>query len=284
MILSKAYSAWAAQPQNTALAAKSRRVFGDVIIGSYGSRDVREFTKDFTAEIFRQSTVARQYKIQSGSVLVHVLKYAAGLGECPRPDFDYTIASASPNSNQAEVDQEHPLPQAKPADVRPVKAKSVKAKKSHGGGRPVRPMVALDINTLAVVAEFPSISEAGRQMSDSPGANKAVYNAHRSRHTAYGYYWCTKGEEASFKPSEFAGTPKKKVEIKKNIDKSPEKAQSRRQTVVGEPVRGGEHQMPETPVSAPTTLSSLSSFSDAELRDELKRRGYEGVLVKRMEV
>ena len=111
MTLLQAFTEWAAIPTNTALAASSRSAVNAVLMKTYGSCDVCQFTAYYTRLIFKKCNEPPNFKTKAASILVYVLEYAASREKCMRPEFDFTIASADKDpSVSGEVGQEHPSP------------------------------------------------------------------------------------------------------------------------------------------------------------------------------
>lgn len=98
MTLKQAFTEWAAIPENTAMAARNRSAVDGILLKDLGQRDVRELTafvvRKHMASIADSCDEIKKRKVRSASILVHVLKYAAGKNVCVMPDFDYSIASA----------------------------------------------------------------------------------------------------------------------------------------------------------------------------------------------
>lgn len=98
MTLKDAYTEWAAIPENTAMAARNRSAVDGILLKDLGQMDVRELTafvvRKHMASIAESCDEIKKRKVRSASILVQVLKYAAGKSMCVMPDFDYSIASA----------------------------------------------------------------------------------------------------------------------------------------------------------------------------------------------
>ena len=85
MTFKQAFTEWAAIPQNTALAARHRTATNLVLIKNHGDDDVRQFTAFYTRKLMQDCKLAQPMKTQAASILVHVLKYAAGKNACVMP-------------------------------------------------------------------------------------------------------------------------------------------------------------------------------------------------------
>lgn len=94
MTLKQAFTEWAAIPENTALAARSRSAVNLVLLKKHGDNDVRRFTEFAVRVLMQECKEPKSMKTQAASILVHVLNYAAKKGVCQKPEFDYNIASA----------------------------------------------------------------------------------------------------------------------------------------------------------------------------------------------
>lgn len=98
MTLKQAFTEWAAIPGNTAMAARNRSAVDGILLKDLGQMDVRELTafvvRKHMASIADSCDEIKKRKVRSASILVQVLKYAAGKNVCVMPDFDYSIASA----------------------------------------------------------------------------------------------------------------------------------------------------------------------------------------------
>ena len=260
MTLKQAFTEWAAIPQNTALAARHRTATNSVLMKKYGDDDVRQFTAFYTRKLMQDCELPQPMKTQAASILVHVLKYAAGKNACVMPDFDFSIAGERPTKD---------IPSSDGAKVPEPPSKG----KRHGGGRPKVPIVQVDPKTGKIVARYEGKIEAAL----SVGANRSsVATAIVKGHLCKGYYWFPADTKKSRIKMFIAGKLINSVR-KKNSTKqdSPGKLLDKSVTERGSA-------MPQATSEAPTTRTPLSSFSDQELKGELMRRGWTGTLYKHL--
>lgn len=276
MTLRQAYTQWALIPENTVMAAKYRTAINSILITNYGDRDVRELTAFQVRRIMKECPGNRIQKVRAVSALIGILKYASEKNVCVRPDFDISIVTDErnvetphPNEEPCTVISERPKP-GKTIKTNP-KQPSVTNRKTRkrGAGKPVCPVCQLDVKTLEVVGYYDSQSDAGTALGVSP---KNISSAMLRKGQAFGFYWCKAGEASSFVP----GTRKKKVTTEKRREKT--KNSRWKNKVEGEIQEVIPQQEPLS-----STASALSGFSDAELRDELSRRGWYGTLYMRLD-
>ena len=304
MTLKQAFTFWAAMPANTALAATCRQAFKSVVLDGNGKRDVQEFTAFAVQSLLQKSSEPQALKTKATSILVHVLKYAAGQGACVMPDFDYTIAGTGDtktNSNHSpkvlgqdpvkgvgrevsgEQSPEPPVGRDEFGRFKTGLTPWNAGKKIGyiGGGRKVVPVCQLHPDSLKVVARYDSIATAKLETG--------TFNIRRAlddHKMSGGFYWCRQGEEDSFKPGYKTSPHTEKWSRKK---KNPGKDTSTSAFSLGSPSEGkrspeesgGTH--PQSWNADPATRTALSVFSDAELRSELERRGWYGTLYQRLE-
>lgn len=275
MTLKQAFTEWAAIPQNTALAARHRTATNLVLMKKYGDDDVRQFTAFYTRKLMQDCEVSQPMKTQAASILVHVLKYAAGKNACVKPDFDFSIAGERPNTDttapaaQPEAASDVPGGEAPKAQAPEPPSKGRK----HGGGRPRVPVVQVDPKTGKIVARYEGNIEAAL----SVGANRSsVATAIVKGHLCKGYYWFPADTKKSRIKMFIAGKLINSVR-KKNSTKqdSPGKLLDKSVTERGSA-------MPQATSEAPITRTPLSSFSDEELKGELISRGWTGTLYKHL--
>ena len=278
MTFKQAFTEWAAIPQNTALAARHRTATNLVLIKNHGDEDVRQFTAFYTRKLMQDCKLTQPMKTQAASILVHVLKYAAGKNACVMPDFDFSIAGERPTKDpttptaQPEAASDVPGGEAPKAQAPEPPSKGRK----HGGGRPRVPVVQVDPTNGKIVAKFGGMVEAAMSI----GANRpAVANAIRKRQKCKGYYWFP----ADTKKSEI------KLFIAGKLAKKGRKEKTAKQDklIPGSEALGSQENergsaMPQSCNEALTTRASLSSFSDEELKSELISRGWTGTLYKHL--
>lgn len=306
MNLRQAYTQWAAMPKNTALAAKNRNAVDAVLLKKYGDNDVREFTSFFVGKLMKECKELQPLKTKAASILTHVLTYCSVKGECVRPDFDYNIASpetpttekaaqGSENAPGRESDDYSPEPPSERNESGQF-TKGMKPWNSghvgyFGGGRPAISVSQIHPETLEVVAHFESVASAGRETGI-----KNIKRAVDDHKMSGGYYWCRQGEEECFKPGYKFGPQTRKWSRKKSFKKQDTKKALPKPTL-SETQRSkalrGQSNDKLTPEREDVTLSKkgmvhgqrvhLSSFSDEELKEELRSRGWRGSLYQRMD-
>ena len=278
MTFKQAFTEWAAIPQNTALAARHRTATNLVLIKNHGDDDVRQFTAFYTRKLMQDCKLNQPMKTQAASILVHVLKYAAGKNACVKPDFDFSIAGERPTkdtitpSAQPEAASDVPGGEAPKAQAPEPPSKGRK----HGGGRPRVPVLQVDPTNGKIVAKFGGMVEAAMSI----GVNRpGVANAIRKRQKCKGYYWFP----ADTKESEI------KLFIAGKLAKKGRKEKPAKQDklIPGSEALGSQENergsaMPQSCNEALTTRASLSSFSDEELKSELISRGWTGTLYKHL--
>lgn len=276
MTFKQAFTEWAAIPQNTALAARHRTATNLVLIKNHGDDDVRQFTAFYTRKLMQDCKLTQPMKTQAASILVHVLKYAAGKNACVMPDFDFSIAGERPNTEIPDPSGSTPKKNVsqqvfgQESSEESIAPEPPSKGKIHGGGRPRIPVVQVDPKTGKIVARYEGKIEAALAI----GANRAsVSNAIIKGHLCKGYYWFPADTKES-KIKMFVAGKLAKTERKKNLtiqDKS----------CPGNEAHGSQESekgraMPQA------TRTPLSSFSDQELKSELISRGWKGTLYKHL--
>ena len=279
MTFKQAFTEWAAIPQNTALAARHRTATNLVLIKNHGDDDVRQFTAFYTRKLMQDCKLTQPMKTQAASILVHVLKYAAGKNACVMPDFDFSIAGERPNTEIPDPSGSTPKKNVsqqvfgQESSEESIAPEPPSKGKRHGGGRPRVPVVQVDPKTGKIVARYEGKIEAAL----SVGANRSsVANAIVKGHLCKGYYWFPADTKKSRIKMFIAGKLINSVR-KKNSTKqdSPGKLLDKSVTERGSA-------MPQATSKAPTTRTLLSSFSDEELKNELISRGWTGTLYKHL--
>lgn len=282
MTFKQAFTEWAAIPQNTALAARHRTATNLVLIKNHGDDDVRQFTAFYTRKLMQDCKLTQPMKTQAASILVHVLKYAAGKNACVMPDFDFSIAGERPNTEIPDPSGSTPKKNVsqqvfgQESSEESIAPEPPSKGKRHGGGRPRVPVVQVDPETGKIVARYEGKIEAAL----SAGANRTgVANAIKKRRKCKGYYWFT----ADTKKSEI------KLFIAGKLAKKGRKEKPAKQDklipgteAVGSLEDEREIAMPQAASKAPTTRTPLSSYSDEELKGELISRGWKGTLYKHL--
>ena len=282
MTFKQAFTEWAAIPQNTALAARHRTATNLVLIKNHGDDDVRQFTAFYTRKLMQDCKLTQPMKTQAASILVHVLKYAAGKNACVKPDFDFSIAGERPNTEIPDPSGSTPKKNVsqqvfgQESSEESIAPEPPSKGRKHGGGRPRVPVVQVDPTNGKIVAKFGGMVEAAMSI----GVNRpGVANAIRKRQKCKGYYWFP----ADTKESEI------KLFIAGKLAKKGRKEKPAKQDklIPGSEALGSQENergsaMPQSCNEALTTRASLSSFSDEELKSELISRGWTGTLYKHL--
>ena len=191
MTFKQAFTEWAAIPQNTALAARHRTATNLVLIKNHGDDDVRQFTAFYTRKLMQDCKLTQPMKTQAASILVHVLKYAAGKNACVMPDFDFSIAGERPNTEIPDPSGSTPKKNVsqqvfgQESSEESIAPEPPSKGKRHGGGRPRVPVVQVDPKTGKIVARYEGKIEAAL----SAGANRTgVANAIKKRRKCTGSF------------------------------------------------------------------------------------------------
>lgn len=282
MTLKQAFTEWAAIPQNTALAARHRTATNSVLMKKYGDDDVRQFTAFYTRKLMQDCELPQPMKTQAASILVHVLKYAAGKNACVMPDFDFSIAGERPNTEIPDPSGSTPKKNVsqqmfgQESSEESITPEPPSKGKRHGGGRPRVPVVQVDPKTGKIVARYEGKIEAAL----SVGANRSsVATAIVKGHLCKGYYWFPADTKKSRIKMFIAGKLINSVR-KKNSTKQ-DKSCPGNEAVGSQEIERGSA-MPQTASEVSITRTPLSSFSEEELKEELCRRGWTGTLYKHL--
>lgn len=276
MTLKQAFTEWAAIPQNTALAARHRTATNLVLMKKYGDDDVRQFTAFYTRKLMQDCELSQPMKTQAASILVHVLKYAAGKNACVMPEFDFSIAGERQTEDTIEPSGSTPVKALVQEAPKAKAPESSSMGKRHGGGRPKVPVVKVDPQTGEVLSRFDGMVEA----SLSVGAIKSgVSNAIKKGRMCKGFYWFPADTKKTKIKLFIAGKVVKAVRKKTSTIQNKSCPGSE---AAGSQENKREGAMPQTTSEAPTTRTPLSSFSDEELKAELANRGWKGTLYKHL--
>lgn len=308
MTLKQAFTEWAEIPKNKTLAARSRGAMNAVLLKEFGDMDVSKFTASYVSRLMGLSAETPAYKTKSASVLVHVLTYAASMGACVKPDFDYTIGNTDGDdttettkcqtkSPTTVICVQHALGSQSPAlgdgdkprpevsweqSQEPPLKRTVKGK---NGGRPKIPVVQVDPSTGKIISRFGSMAEA----SLSIGSKRvAVANAIKRNHMLKGFLWFP--ADTSERRIRMAAAGRQALNDLKTKNKKqptnlhkllPQESESAAETI---PVKAQTERCSGDPGtdSQDWRGTALSSFSDDQLKDELIRRGWTGILYKRL--
>lgn len=281
MTLKEAFKGWSGNCPK--LAARYRSEFKHVFLSEHGKDDVRQFTEFYVRVLMEHNKSIPYVKTRAVACLLYVLKYAHEAGECMKPDFTAqqvlaTTQETTEETNSSSVVREEisASPSVEQAvgygqgDTAAKPAASPAAgphrKGTRGGRRKVTPVSAIDPMTMKVVETYESLLAAAAAVHGNTGS---ICKGVKQKKMRYGFYWCRPGDENDFQPEE------RKTYTRRNNTQ----VLGRRKPVLEE--RDGL--MHQTENDAPTTQTSLSDFSDVELRAELERRGWYGTLYQRLE-
>jgi len=258
MTLKQAFTMWACAPRNTALAAKSREAVQKVLMKKYNDIELDQITETFARRLFSKSSESKEMKVKAASILVYLLEWGGDHGHCQRPTFTYEIAASAP-----EVEPEPTIIKVKPEALakrqeelaareqpkeQPKDEVTMEEQSKPTRGRQPKPVAQLDAKTLQVVKVWPSRSEAEREL----GACNIDRAINRKR-LASGFFWCAPEDVDTFKPNPHAGVSSSTTTPKPKPSPVPKK-------------------------------SSLADFTDAEIVDEIKRRGWKGSITLTLNV
>jgi len=303
MTLKQAFTQWAAAPRNTVLAAKSRQAVQRVLMRQYGDLHLEVFTEAFCRRLFSECREIQELKVKAASVLVYVLQWGGDHGHCQRPKFTYEIATEEHRKCQSQTEQ----PADKPAEPKPASGQNrdkigpkpdscdgcnnvkgcinctdgseravitepkptsnetssettmeQQTTKKKTRSKAPRPVVQIDPATLEAVKEWPSMAEAADAVGSLPSN---IHRAVTQLRTAAGYYWCDP-ENAP----QFADT----MDRKKTITAT-------RRAIAATINKGRRKQVGDAKAEkakAEKQEQPLAAFTDRDLCDELRRRGW----------
>jgi len=245
MTLKQAFTMWACAPRNTALAAKSRDAVQRVLMKKYNDIDLEQFTEPFVRRIFTQSSETQEVRVKAASILVYVLQWGGDHGHCKRPTFTYEIGSAKEQEAAAAPEPEPtPEPTEQPKE-QPKEETTMEEHKKTRGKQPI-PVAQIDPETLALVKVWPSRCEAER----GTGACN-IDRAIAKKRMAGGFFWCMPDDAEGFKPNPLS-------------NRAPKSADTPR-----------PKPSPKPKVEVPVK-NDITQFSDQEIIEEMKRRGWKG--------
>ena len=261
MTLKQAFTMWACAPRNTVLAAKSRDAVQRVLMKKYNDMDLEVFTESFCRRIFSQSSETQEVKVKAASILVYLLQWGGDNGHCQRPTFTYEIASATPEPNeqpaQAAVPKhEEPLVKVKESALI---ARGIKKRK----GKEPRPVVQIDPETLKPIKTWNSLKDIQTELG-----LKNIGRAVDNKTKVGGFFWSNPDDADKFKPKTASRTRKPKTVCK------PARGNQTEEILKKEVIESVSHAEPAQQRERP----SLQQFTDKELADELKARGWKGEL------
>lgn len=247
--LKKAFEEWADDAQFKVLASKSRTITERIFLKKYGSRDINEFDATLVKKILSESKEGKDVKIKATAALVHTLEFCAEKGECKQPAYTYSIVTdvTDVKSDDSQAVAKKPTPEAKP-------------------------VIQLDADTLKPVKQWPSANSVKTELGIS-NVQRGIQN----RSICGGFYWCYPGDEKDFKPAvrKQTGRPSVKKETPKK------KAPKASRTSSKEKGEDAADPAPAVQRTSPAARKvTLDDFTDEQLYDELKARGWHGDIEK----
>jgi len=241
---------WAMAPRNTVLAAKSREAVQRVLMKKYNDIELEQFTESFARRIFSQSSESQEMKVKAASILVYLLEWGGDHGHCKRPTFTYEIAASTPEvapeppkvtvKPEALAKRQEELAEKEQPKEQPKEETTMEEQPKRPRGKQPRKVCKLDPETLKVIATYDSLKEACEKNDI-----KKIDGALKKHQRCHGFYYCYAEEADTFKPT----TPM-------NVTKT--------------------ESAPKPKPSPAPKKSSLADFTDAEIIDEMKRRGWKG--------
>lgn len=307
MTISQAFTQWAVAPRNTVLAAKSRDAVRRVLMKQWGDIDLKQFSETFARRIFRESREPLEMQVKAASILVYVLQWGGDHGHCRRPKFTYEIASEEyhkaheqpaaakprrqpmpptlaelqdkthlPAAAQRAAAPQQPSPAEPPSTTTPKNKSDMKQTKSpaasgeapeisnlqpkrprqkgHRGQAP-RPVTQIDPQTLQPLQQFPTIREAAETVG-CLASN--IHRAVSQLRSAGGYYWCD---------------PENAPQFAHLMDQKKTSAAVRR-AIAATINKGRRKQVGDAKAEKDQQPAALAAFTDRDLCDELRRRGW----------
>lgn len=286
MTFSKAFTQWAMAPRNTVLAAKSRDAVRRVLMKQWGDIDLEQFSEAFARRIFRESREPLEMQVKAASILVYVLRWGGDHGHCKRPTFTYDIASEEyhkaheqqPASFQCAAVPQQPSPAEPPSTTTPKNKSDMKQTESPAAsgeapetsnlqpetkhprqkgprGKAPRPVTQIDPQTLQPLQQFPTIREAAET------AGCLASNIHRAvlqLRSAGGYYWCDPENAPQFA----------------DLMAHKKTTTAARRAIAATINKGHRKQVGDAKAEKDQQPAVLVAFTDRDLCDELRRRGW----------
>lgn len=265
--------------RNMTLAAKSRDAVNKVLMKRHADTDLCLISWEFAANMFRYSTESQELKVKAASILLHILNWGADHGHCSHPTFDYrslideeamqvhqkeeaaAVAeeATAPVEETASVEAPEEKEEEVPKEEEQHKTKD-KKDKAHTGGRACRKVCQIDPKTMEVIKTWGSISEIKAEMG-----LKSLSGALSKHCRAKGFYWCYAEDAGEFKPARLRGERPKRARKKRKLVKRPLK-----------PADTSTEAEEERAVEEPRKEKPLSAYTDKELIDGLRGRGWKG--------
>ena len=276
MTLKQAFTIWSLVPRNTVLSANSRDAVNKCLMRKYADIHLEQFTEAFCRKIFRTSTEPREFRVKAASILAYVLQCGNENGHCKKPSFGIEIVPPedeapkkdSPRAGFRQIkDTLDPTVQQTMDSIEEkentnIEPTDMNTKKSRG--KLPRKVCQIDPETLQVVKTFDSCAQ-GCKAAGVKNIDRAIKRMQK----AGGWYWAY---------PEDAGTFAQRLQDRPQAagnNRSPEKSAIQNEGQ-GAAMTPAPHPSPGMPDG------SIGAFTDQQLKDELRRRGWRGRL-SRME-
>ena len=306
MTLKQAFTMWSMAPRNVVLAANSRDAVQKVLMKKWNDVDLEQITESFARRIFLESPEVQELKTKAAAILVYLLQWGGDHGYCQRPTFTSAIAWQEKNTEgHGATDQNatagssdgaiQPAPESEkpnPCDgcnnvkgcitcidgdqravitvVEPKQQQDMEEKKPRG--KQPKPVVQIDPKTLQVIKEWPSMSEAQKELCLSH-VDVAVSKIRKCG----GYYWSLAADADTF--NERLNAKENIKIIPKPAEKKPKKPAKPKYTHF---VRSQEEifqsARKDDDYASTAANDALTVFTDDEILAELDRRGWQGDL------
>ncbi len=281
MTIKEAYEKWGQQDQNKTLAIKTKVSWQKVWAKLDMEKDCAQITLKLLRELIKDNT-DKMAVIRASSVMCHVLKFANSIdSNNPTPSFEYSDIIRTENKKDIKMERELCKPERNvPKSERNVPkpernvpdsekpAKKTPPKKTPNKSRERRKVAQIDMSTMEVVRIWPTLKEPQHELGVS-----SIWRAIERRRPAGGYYWCDVKDIETFEPTPYQGnrgsTQKEKTvtmskEVKARLEEMEAAEKKKRQAA---------------PVSTSASLNpALKDFTDSELINELKSRGWRGCI------
>ena len=262
----QAFTQWAAVPENTALAAKSRNAVAKVIIKHYGDNDVCLFNKDYVTKLFMDCKLDKPARVLAASVLCHVLSWLHQKEPSvyAEPDFDLSVNSAGRPDEQKRLEiataksrQTDKMAAAvkvmQNEDQRQDGIQQLLTEKKHNTH--ARPVVQISADDFKEVKRYQSSGAAQRALGI-----RNVLRAASKHAVSGGYYWAFEDEWNS------GWKPLKTASLSQGRKASPKPRKAVKTTTLPALIDKGRVTVPVN------TRDFLAAVSDDDLFKEICRR------------
>lgn len=289
MNLAQAYQGWQQLSENRELYIKTKEAFRKAWFTLPTNKACSYYTKEILGEALAATREVESNKARAASIMVHVLNFAnwAEPKWNPKPDFtfedlmEYTkgpLADPAKIGKKPDIEEslsdeeredkgdtpemlmvEEPVEIVEPViEEEPVIVEQMETQRNLG--TLAKEVCQLDPQTLKVIRKFDSISQAQRE-TGACNLDRVI----RKHSKSVGCYWCYPQDVENFKPAERARPGR----VKKESGEQKSAIKKEAQKVI-KPIPQDEGHL--------ITLNSLQDVSNADLIEELKRRGFKGTL------